>query len=192
MVSDEGFDGNVSVKMTDGSDETARFSVLFDLTIRYAGWHRSGIMRLTTIRYLVFVSVLILTLMVLACGGGDDPDADAPAPTTERADSQSSRATAPPAAADGEPTVLGECADGMTMQPGEGCQFNGDEGRPADVVISVGANGEICREKGSVMMSGFTVGVIRACGDRFEIIDVFEAEITFAANGDGSWTVSVQ
>ena len=86
--------------------------------------------------------------------------------------------------------MLGECADGLTMQPGEGCQFNGDEGRPADVIIAVGANGEICREKGSVMMSGFTVGVIRACGDRYEIIDVFEAEISFVDNGDGSWTVS--
>ena len=138
---------------------------------------------------MVIVSILVLTLMILACGGGSEPEATT-APTAAPASGSISATTAPAAGADGEPTVLGECADGLTMQPGEGCQFNGDEGRPADVIIAVGANGEICREKGSVMMSGFTVGVIRACGDRYEIIDVFEAEISFVDNGDGSWTVS--
>ena len=46
-----------------------------------------------------------------------------------------------------EPTVLGECSNGMVMQPGEGCSYEGEEGRPADIVISVGADGSICREK---------------------------------------------
>ena len=147
-------------------------------------------MRLTTIKYLVFVSALILALTVSACGGGDDPDADAPAPTTKPADSQSSRATAPPSAADGEPTVVGDCANGMTLQPGEGCQYSGHEGRPGDLVISVGADGSICREKGSVMMSGFMVSMVRACAEDYAVIDVLEAEISFLPNGDGSWAVS--
>ena len=136
---------------------------------------------------MAIVSILMLAGMLLACGGGSEPDPPS-VPTTPASNGSTS---APTASVEGVQVVLGECADGLRMQPGEGCQFNGDEGRPADVVISVGANGEICREKGSVMMSGFTVGVIRACGDRFEIIDVFEAEISFVDNGDGSWTVSV-
>ncbi len=43
--------------------------------------------------------------------------------------------------------MLGECSNGMVMQPGEGCSYEGEEGRPADIVISVGADGSICREK---------------------------------------------
>ena len=147
-------------------------------------------MRLTTIRYLVFVSVLVLTLMVLACGGGGGDESDAPAPTAEPADSQSTRSTAEPAAAVGEPTVIGDCEGGMTIQPGEGCHYSGHEGRPGDIVISVDADGAICREKGSVMMSGFMVSMVRACANDYAVIDVLEAEITFQPNGDGSWTVT--
>ncbi len=43
--------------------------------------------------------------------------------------------------------MLGECSNGMVMQPGDGCSYEGEEGRPADIVISVGADGSICREK---------------------------------------------
>ncbi len=79
----------------------------------------------------------------------------------------------------------GEVSDG-----GEGCSYEGEEGRPADLVISVGADGSICRGKGSVMMSGFMVGVNEVCAEEYEVIDVLEAEISFEPNGDGSWTVT--
>ena len=132
------------------------------------------------------VSLLALTLSVLACGGGSEPDT----PTPPTAEPESDAPSAPASFVEGQPTVLGECEDGLTMRPGEGCQFSGLEGRPADLVISVGANGEICREKGSVTMSGFPVNMVRACADKYGVIDVLEAEIDFNPNGDGSWTVT--
>ena len=146
---------------------------------------------LSTQKNILLLSIIVLTLSVLACGGGSE-EPDTPTPPTATPDTGAS--SAPPAAAivEGEPTVLGECADGMTMQPGEGCHFSGLEGRPADLVISVGADGEICREKGSVTMSGFPIGMGRACADKYEVIDVLEAEINFLPNGDGSWSVSTQ
>ena len=139
---------------------------------------------LLTIKSFLLVSLLTLTLSVLACGGGSEPDT--PSPPTAPAETE-----APASIVEGEPTVLGECEDGMTMRPGEGCQFSGLEGRPADLVISVGANGEICREKGTVTMSGFPVGMVRACADKYEVIDVLEAEMDFTPNGDGSWSVKI-
>ena len=145
------------------------------------------------IKTMAIMSILVLTGVLLACGdgGGGESESDSDAVPTKAPSTGSTRATTEPGTgAEDALTVVGECADGLIMQPGEGCQFNGDEGRPADVVISVGAQGEICREKGSVMMSGFNVNVIQACGDRFEIVDVFEAEIDFVDNGDGSWTVT--
>ena len=145
-------------------------------------------MRLTTIKNLVLISVLLVTLPILACGGGDEPET-ATQPS-EPAESQSSESAAPASYVEGEPTVLGECADGMILQVGEGCQYSGHEGRPADIVISAGLDGEICREKGTVMMSGFSVGMVRLCADEYAVIDVLEAEIGFEPNDDGSWRVT--
>ena len=144
---------------------------------------------LSTEKTILLLSVLVLTLSVLACGGGGE-EADTPTPPTAQAESEAP--SAPASFVEGEPTVIGDCVDGLTMKPGEGCHFSGLEGRPADLVISVGADGEICREKGSVTMSGFPVGMNRACADKYEVIDVLEAEIRFDPNGDGSWTVSSQ
>ena len=146
---------------------------------------------LSTEKTILLLSVLVLTLSVLACGGGSE-EPDTPTPPTPQPVSDSASAPAAAEIVEGEPTVLGECENGMTMQPGEGCQFSGLEGRPADVVFSVGADGSICRGKGTVMMSGFPVGVNRACADKYEVIDVLEAEIKFQPNGDGSWTVTSQ
>ena len=143
---------------------------------------------LSTEKTILLLSVLVLTLSVLACGGGSEPDT--PSPPTAQPESEAP--SAPASFVEGEPTVIGDCVDGLTMKPGEGCHFSGLEGRPADLVISVGADGEICREKGSVTMSGFPVGMNRACADKYEVIDVLEAEIRFDPNGDGSWTVSSQ
>ena len=139
-----------------------------------------------TTKHFLLSSILLLTFMLLACGGGSEPDTPSPPTVPPESGAPSARA----AAVEGEPTVLGECEDGLTMQPGEGCHFSGLEGRPADLVISVGADGEICREKGSVTMSGFPVHMVRACADKYEVIDVLEAEINFRANGDGSWSVT--
>ena len=141
-----------------------------------------------TTKHFLLSSILLLTFMLLACGGGSEPDTPSPPTVPPASDAPS----APASIVEGEPTVLGECEDGMTMQPGEGCHFSGLEGRPADLVISVGADGSICREKGSVTMSGFPVNMVRACADKYEVIDVLEAEIKFQPNGDGSWTVKTQ
>ncbi len=144
---------------------------------------------LSTEKTILLLSVLVLTLSVLACGGGGE-EVDTPTPPTAQVESEAP--SAPASFVEGEPIVIGDCENGMTMKPGEGCHFSGLEGRPADLVISVGADGEICREKGSVTMSGFPVGMNRACADKYEVIDVLEAEIKFEPNGDGSWTVTSQ
>ncbi len=126
---------------------------------------------LLTTKSILVVSITVLALSVLACGGGSEPDPTPPPTEPPESGAQS----APAEIVEGEPTVLGDCEDGLRMQPGEGCHFSGLEGRPADVVFSVGADGSICREKGSVTMSGFPVGVNRACADKYEVIDVLEA-----------------
>ena len=78
---------------------------------------------------LILVAILVLAATMLSCGGGDEPAAT-PEPTV----AQSSRATNGSASsgvgADAEPTIVGECSNGVVMQPGEGCSFEGDEGRP--------------------------------------------------------------
>ncbi len=145
-------------------------------------------MRLTTIKNLVLISVLLLALILSACGGGDEPDTPTQAP--EAAGSESGENSAPATFVEGEPTVIGDCENGMTLRIGEGCQYSGHDGRPADIVISVGADGEICREKGQVMMSGFMVGMVRLCADEYAVVDVLEAEINFEPNGDGTWRVT--
>ena len=141
-----------------------------------------------TTKHFLLLSILLLTFMLSACGGGSEPDT--PSPPTVPPES-GAPPTAPVAVVEGEPTVLGECEDGMTLQAGEGCHYSGEEGRPADIVIYVGTDGSICRDKGSVMMSGLMLPMVRACGDEYEVIDVLEAEINFLPNGDGGWSVTV-
>lgn len=172
------------------NEATKSSDSVYCLTYRIHGTsrRRNAIMRLTTIKNLVLISVLLVTLPILACGGGDE--SDTPTQSSEPAESQSSESSAPVSFVEGEPTVVGECQDGLTLRVGEGCQYSGHEGRPADIVISVGADGEICREKGSVMMSGFMVGMVRLCADKYAVVDVLEAEINFEPNGDGTWSVT--
>ncbi len=140
---------------------------------------------LLTTKHILVVSIVALTLSVLACGGGSEPEPTSPPTAPPASDAPS----APSTFVEGEPTVLGDCEDGLTMRVGEGCQFSGQEGRPADLVFSVGIDGSICREEGSVTMSGFPVNMVRACADKYGAIDVLEAEIDFVPNGDGTWTV---
>ena len=136
---------------------------------------------------LILVAILVLAATILACGGGDEPTAT-PEPTVAQSSNASSSSIASGEGA--EPTIVGECGNGVVMQTGEGCNYDGEEGRPADLVFSVGADGLICRSKGSVMMSGFMVGVNHVCDEEYAVIDVLEAEISFEPNGDGSWTVT--
>ena len=131
---------------------------------------------LPTAKKILLLSIIVLTFSALACGGGSEPDTPTPSPPTVPPDSDAP--SAPAAALEGEPTVLGECEDGMTLQSGEGCHYSGEEGRPADLVIYVGTDGSICRDKGSVMMSGLMLPMVRACGDEYEVIDVLEARFT--------------
>ncbi len=144
---------------------------------------------LSTEKTFLLLSIIVLTLSVLACGGGSEPDT--PPPSLPTVPPESDAPSAPAAALEGEPTVLGECEDGMTLHSGEGCHYSGEEGRPADLVIYAGTDGSICRDKGSVMMSGLMLPMVRACGDEYEVIDVLEAAIYFRPNGDGSWSVTV-
>ena len=138
---------------------------------------------------LILVAILVSTAAMLACGGGEEPTATA-VPTVARSSDASSASTSAGDGADSEPTIVGECRNGVVMQPGEGCSYEGEEGRPADLVISVGVDGSICREKGSVMMSGFMVSVNHVCAEEYAVIDVLEAEISFEPNDDGSWMVT--
>lgn len=138
---------------------------------------------------LILVAILVLTVAILACSGEDDPTATLEPAVAQNSDA-SNASTSLGNGADSEPTILGECTNGLVMQPAEGCSYEGEEGRPADIDFWVGADGSICRGKGSVMMSGFMVGVIQVCAEEYAVIDVLEAEISFGPNGDGSWTVT--
>ena len=136
---------------------------------------------------LILAAILVLAAAMLACGGEDEPAATS-APTAAQGSDVSRATIVPQEGADAASTVLGVCSNGVVMQPGEGCSYEGEEGRPADIVFSVGADGSICREKGTVMMSGFMVGVNHVCAEEYAVIDVLETEISIEPNGDGSWT----
>ena len=89
--------------------------------------------------------------------------------------------------------VLGDCQDGMRLQPGEGCRYTGGGSPPANVVLSVQHDGAICREGGPAMQQvfGVTINVdhLRLCSSSgFERDDAFQSAIVVVANADESWT----
>ena len=87
------------------------------------------------------------------------------------------------------PVVLGDCLDGMRLQPGEGCRYIGGGSPQANVVLSVQQDGAICREGGPAKQFGFTIDNLRICASNgFERDDAFQSEIVASANADGSWT----
>ena len=87
------------------------------------------------------------------------------------------------------PVVLGDCQDGMRLQPGEGCRYMGGGNSQAEVVLSVQHDGAICREGGPAEQFGLTMDNLRIClGDGFERDDAFQSEVVASASADGSWT----
>ena len=87
------------------------------------------------------------------------------------------------------PVVLGDCLDGMRLQPGEGCRYTGGGSPQANVVLSVQQDGAICREGGPAKQFGLTIDNLRICASNgFERDDAFQSEIVASANADGSWT----
>ena len=149
---------------------------------------------------------LILLLTLAACGQDAGTDGNVTEGTaTQTVAPGGERTTAGPEATEAgsmatatpfpEPTpvVLGDCRDGMKLQPGGGCYYRGGGISRPNVVLSVQHDGAICREGGPVeqQMGDMTLNVanLRLCSsDEFERDDAFQSEIVAGANVDGSWT----
>ena len=84
--------------------------------------------------------------------------------------------------------LLGDCQDGMKLQVGQGCNYQGvgTSGAQITVLLSVRSDGAICREGGPIgIISSFEKCDIGG----FERDDTFRSDITVEKNSDGSWTV---
>ena len=88
------------------------------------------------------------------------------------------------------PSVIGNCRNGIKLQPGEGCHYTGGGISRADVILSAQHDGTICREGGPAKQFGLTVDNLRLCTNGFERDDAFESDITVRENPGGSWTVN--
>ena len=141
----------------------------------------------------------ILAMLLVACSDEEEPTVPAvprqPAATpTVEAVMEEAPATpvpVPTSTSIPEPTpeVLGDCRDGMRLQPGEGCRYTGGGSPQANVVLSVQQDGAICREGGPAKQFGLTIDNLRICASNgFERDDAFQSEIVASANADGSWT----
>ena len=145
----------------------------------------------------------ILAMLLAACGDEEEPTAPAAAgqlavPPTVEAMMEEATATpdpTPTATPIPEPTpvVLGDCRDGMRLQPGEGCRYTGGGSPQANVVLSVQHDGAICREGGPAKqeIGGSTINMdsLRLCvPGGFERDDAFQSDIVASDNADGSWT----
>ena len=157
----------------------------------------------------------ILAMLLVACGGAEEPPSPAAAgqpeatPTVEAMmeeapatpdpiPTSTPRPTATPwptATPNLEPTpvVLGDCRDGMRLQPGEGCRYTGGGSPQANVVLSVQNDGAICRKGGPAKqeIGSITINVNILClcsSGGFERDDAFQSEIVASENPDGSWT----
>ena len=130
---------------------------------------------------LLVVATALLATLLAACGAAEEATAT-PVPI------QTSTATLEPTS-----VVLGDCLDGMTLQPGEGCRYTGGGSPPASVVLSVQHDGAICREGGPARqeIGGITLNMdsLRLCvSGGFERDDAFQSDIVASENDDGSWT----
>ena len=153
-------------------------------------------------RFRLLSAFAVATLLaVVLVGCSSEPSSapmDTPHPTSTAALTLPNTTTAAPTNTptpmpEPTPVVLGDCRDGMRLQPGEGCRYTGGGSPQANVVLSVQHDGAICREGGPVKqeIGGVTlnVGSLRLCGsDGFERDDAFQSEIVASANADGSWT----
>ena len=159
----------------------------------------------------------ILAMLLVACGDEEEPTAPAATgqpvapPTVETMMEEATATPVPIQTATPRPTVtprptatprptpeptpvvLGDCRDGMRLQPGEGCRYTGGGSPQANVVLSVQHDGAICREGGPAKQQilGATINMdhLRLCSSGgFERDDAFQSEIVASANADGSWT----
>ena len=159
----------------------------------------------------------ISAMLLVACGDEEEPTAPAAAgqpaatPTVEAMMEEATATPVPIQTATPRPTVtprptatprptpeptpvvLGDCRDGMRLQPGEGCRYTGGGSPQANVVLSVQHDGAICREGGPAKQQilGATINMdhLRLCSSGgFERDDAFQSEIVAGANADGSWT----
>ena len=155
-------------------------------------------------RFRLLSAFAVATLLAVVLVGCSSEPSSAPMDTT-RPNSTSTAALTLPNTTTAAPTntptpmpeptpvVLGDCRDGMRLQPGEGCRYTGGGSPQANVVLSVQHDGAICREGGPVKqeIGGVTlnVGSLRLCGSGgFERDDAFQSEIVASANADESWT----
>ena len=85
--------------------------------------------------------------------------------------------------------ILGDCSDGMLLQAGQGCHYQGIS--TEDVVLSVDDSGAICRE-GPTAVGGFTVDNFRKCDSNgFERDDAFGSDIMVRKSSGSAWTVMI-
>ena len=147
----------------------------------------------------------ILAMLLVACGDEEEPTAPAAAgqsAATNTVEAMMEEAIATPTPTptvtpapipEPTPVVMGDCRDGMRLQPGEGCRYTGGGSPQANVVLSVQHDGAICREGGPAKQQilGATINMdsLRLCSSGgFERDDAFQSEIVAGANADGSWT----
>ena len=93
--------------------------------------------------------------------------------------------------------LLGDCQDGMKLQVGQGCNYQGvgASEQQITVLLSVQNDGAICREGGPVTVEDPIFGIpvpldnVEKCDPGgFERDDTFGSDITVEKNTDGSWT----
>ena len=152
---------------------------------------------MTSRRHLLLLIAVLALVSVLALAACNDTE---PTPVPTQTPTPTATATAMPTQTDAPtsrlqptPTVLGNCRDGMRLQPGEGCRYTGGGSPQANVVLSVQHDGVICREGGPAKqeIGGVTINIdnLRLCSSGgFERDDSFQSEIVANANADGSWT----
>ena len=133
-------------------------------------------------RWTLYALCLTFLTILTACSDSSTLDA----PDDEAADATvTSRPSDTP---EPTPVVVGDCRDGMRLQPGEGCRYTGGGSDRPEVLLSVQQDGTICREGGPAQHLGVTVDNLRVCVNRFEQDDAFESDIGVRQDSDGSWT----
>ena len=146
----------------------------------------------------------ILAMLLVACEDSkEEPTAPAAAgqpeatPTVEAIMEEATATPDPTPTAtpvpEPTPVVLGDCRDGMRLQPGEGCRYTGGGSPQANVVLSVQHDGAICHEGGPAKqeIGSITLDMdsVRLCvPGGFERDDAFQSDIVASDNADGSWT----
>jgi len=133
------------------------------------------------------VDVFAFDTQYLPINLDSQPTVDPPAPAPRTAPAPE---PPPPAQVPAPPVMIGDCREGMTLQPGEACRYTGDESPPAEVVLSASRDGGICREGGPVERFGGTIERVRLCTDGFDWDDTFKSNIRVRQNADNSWTVT--